>query len=188
MTSRILVSVVAAAGALALSACSPSNQADSDLPPGSEPDVEITEPSGAEHGEECTAKDFKVTGDEGAKPAITIPHDCAAPTKLLTVDLTEGEGAEIAEGSSADMHYLLVTFSEGAEADNSFDRGEPFPLENIGQAAVIDGWNQGLIGMKEGGRRLLVVPSDLGYGDQGSGAIKPGETLVFVVDAVKVTA
>ena len=84
------------------------------------------------------------------------------------------------------VNYVGVSWSTKKEFDASWGRS-PFPVENVGQAGVIAGWNEGLIGMKEGGRRQLIIPPDKAYGDTGQGDIKPGETLVFVVDAVKVT-
>jgi peptidylprolyl isomerase len=135
---------------------------------------------------ECTATDIKVDGKFGEKPTITIPDTCAPPAKLVTKDLSAGSGKTAAEGATVQTNYLLVTWSDKQVLDNSFDRGEPYPLENLGHAQVIDGWNQGMIGIKEGGRRLLIVPPDLGYGQGGNG-VQPNETLVFVVDAVKVS-
>ncbi|WP_199444169.1 FKBP-type peptidyl-prolyl cis-trans isomerase [Umezawaea beigongshangensis] len=133
----------------------------------------------------CTAADFAVEGAFGEKPKITVPK-CAPSSELVSEDLTPGTGAEVVAGSTATVNYQLVTFSDGVEKDGSFDRGQTFDVENVGQAGVIDGWNEGLVGMKEGGRRLLVVPPQKGYGKGGNG-IKPNETLVFVIDAVKVT-
>jgi peptidylprolyl isomerase len=135
----------------------------------------------------CTADDVTVGGAPGSKPTITVPDTCSPPTQLLSKDLVAGTGPEVTPGVTMQTHYLLVTWSDKQELDSSWSRGEPFPLENVGRAQVIDGWNEGLIGMKQGGRRLLVVPPDKGYGQGGNG-IRPGETLVFVVDAVKVTS
>jgi len=135
----------------------------------------------------CTADDITVTGAPGSKPTISVPDTCSPPTQLLSKDLVVGTGPEVTTGVTMQTHYDLVTWSDKRELDSSWSRGEPFPLENVGNAQVIDGWNEGLIGMKEGGRRLLVVPADKGYGQGGNG-IRPGETLVFVVDAVKVTS
>lgn len=190
--------VIAAAAAFALSACSPFNEEPSDQPPGSDTAPTIASaassaPSGAndEHGEhvasdECTAEDFKVEGASGQKPKVTVPKDCAAPTKLLSFDLDKGDGKAIAKGGSAEMHYTLYAFSTGKALESSFDSGQAFPLENIGEAGVIAGWNEGLIGLKEGGRRLLVVPPDKGYGADPSHELAK-ETLVFVVGAVRVS-
>ena len=117
---------------------------------------------------------------------MTIPDTCAPPTKLVEKDLTLGTGKVAKEGATVDTNYLLVTWSDKKVLDNSFDRGQTYPLQNLGHAQVIDGWNQGMIGIKQGGRRLLIIPPDLGYGQGGNG-VQPNETLVFVVDAVKVT-
>ena len=135
----------------------------------------------------CTADDVTVTGAAGRKPTITIPDTCSPPAQLLSKDLVVGTGPEVTEGVTMQTHYDLVTWSNKQELDSSWERGQPFPLENVGRAQVIDGWNEGLLGMRQGGRRLLIVPPDKGYGQGGHG-IKPGETLVFVVDAVQVTS
>jgi peptidylprolyl isomerase len=134
----------------------------------------------------CTTDDITVSGAPGSKPTITVPDTCSPPKQLLSKDLVTGTGPEVTTGVTMQTHYDLVTWSDKQELDSSWSRGEPFPLEDVGRASVIDGWNEGLLGMKEGGRRLLVVPPDKGYGQGGNG-IRPGETLVFVVDAVKVT-
>jgi peptidylprolyl isomerase len=134
----------------------------------------------------CTADDITVQGAFGEKPTVTVPDTCAPPTQLVMKDLSAGTGAAVKEGDTVRTDYLLVTWSDKQVLDTSFGR-EPFPVENVGHAQVIDGWNQGLIGMKQGGRRLLIVPPDLGYGAGGNG-IQPDETLVFVVDAVAVTS
>ncbi|WP_338079739.1 FKBP-type peptidyl-prolyl cis-trans isomerase [Antrihabitans stalactiti] len=133
----------------------------------------------------CTADAITVSGAANARPEITIPDNCAPPSELLIKDITPGTGTEVKAGDDATVQYDLVTWSDKAEKDASWNRGEPFTVENVGKARVIEGWNQGLIGLKEGGRRLLVVPASLGYGKGGNG-IKPNETLVFVIDAVAV--
>lgn len=108
------------------------------------------------------------------------------PSGLKWADLEVGSGAEVTPGSTTDMHYT-GWLTDGEMFDSSIDRGETFPVENVGSAPVIPGWNEGLVGMKEGGRRVLVIPPQLGYGERGfPGAIPPSATLVFVVDAVKV--
>jgi peptidylprolyl isomerase len=134
----------------------------------------------------CTADDVKVDGAFGVKPTITIPSTCSAPTKLLFKDLTPGSGAAAKAGDTLTANYLLETWSDKNIVDNSFDRKETFPVQNLGQAQVIQGWNDGLIGEKKGARRLLIVPPAEGYGAQGQDPVKPNETLVFVVDAVDV--
>ncbi|WP_067538895.1 FKBP-type peptidyl-prolyl cis-trans isomerase [Nocardia crassostreae] len=135
-------------------------------------------------GRECTAEDIKVDGGFGENPKITIPDDCDPPKQLIVKDLVAGSGPGAAAGQQLTMNYSLVTWSDKKKLDSSFDRGKPFPLK-LGAGQVIEGWDQGLIGVQEGARRLLIVPPDLGYGAGGNG-IKPNETLVFVTDAVKV--
>lgn len=132
---------------------------------------------------ECTVDDIDVEGGFGEKPTVTLPDDCTPPTSVVTKDLVEGSGPEAKEGDSVLTDYLLVTWSNKEVLDNSFDRGEPFPVEPLGQAPVIDGWNEGLVGIQKGDRRLIIIPPDKGYGEGGNG-IEPNETLVFVVDGV----
>ena len=115
------------------------------------------------------------------KPEVDFP-DGPPPTELQIVDLVEGDGDEATAGKTALVHYVGVAYSTGEEFDASWNRGEAlaFPL---GGGRVIAGWDQGVVGMKVGGRRRLVIPPHLGYGDRGAGsAIAPGETLIFVVD------
>ncbi|HEX7301505.1 FKBP-type peptidyl-prolyl cis-trans isomerase [Lentzea sp.] len=133
----------------------------------------------------CKIDDFKVTGDFGSAPKVEIPA-CKPTDELLVKDLVQGTGAEVKTGTTATVNYQLTTFSDKKVLDSSFKRGQPFDVENVGQAPVIDGWNEGIVGMKENGRRLLVVPPAKGYGQGGQG-IKANETLVFVIDGVKVT-
>ncbi|XVV01421.1 FKBP-type peptidyl-prolyl cis-trans isomerase [Actinosynnema sp. CA-248983] len=136
-------------------------------------------------GPPCEPAQYQVTGEAGAKPAITVPTGCKPQDGLVVRDLTEGTGPEIKPGSNAEIHYVLATFRDRKTREASWDRGKPLEVDNVGQASVIQGWNEGLIGLKEGGRRLLVVPPEKGY-PNGSGSIAKGETLIFVVDAVKV--
>ncbi|MFC7615989.1 FKBP-type peptidyl-prolyl cis-trans isomerase [Actinokineospora soli] len=135
---------------------------------------------------QCEADDIQVKGDAGSKPEVTLPENCSPPTELLIKDLKGGSGDAAKEGGTVLAHYHLTTWSDRQVLDNSWDRGEPFPVANLGNARVIDGWNEGLVGIKKGARRLLVVPPDKGYGQGGNG-IAPNETLVFVIDAVDVT-
>ena len=111
----------------------------------------------------------------------------AAPVDLAIEDLIVGMGAEATAGKTVDVHYVGVSWSTQKQFDASWDRGSTFSFP-LGQGRVIKGWDQGVAGMKEGGRRRLTIPARLGYGDRGAGAdIKPGETLVFVVDLLKVS-
>ena len=131
----------------------------------------------------------KVSGKLGAEPKITVPSGGEAPTGLLYKDLKVGKGKEAAAGQTVDVQYSGVLFKDGTKFDASWDRGgEPFSFP-LGQGQVIQGWDQGVAGMKKGGRRLLVIPSSLGYGDQGAGGvIGPGDALVFVVDLEDIKA
>ena len=119
------------------------------------------------------------------KPEIDFP-DSPPPSELEITDVSEGEGAEANAGSTVRVHYVGVAHSTGEEFDASYNRGEPLQFR-LGVGQVISGWDQGVTGMKVGGRRKLVIPPHLGYGDRGAGGvIKPGETLIFVVDLVEV--
>ncbi|WP_327147980.1 FKBP-type peptidyl-prolyl cis-trans isomerase [Nocardia sp. NBC_01329] len=135
-------------------------------------------------GRECVADDIEVKGGFGEVPQITIPDDCDPPKQLVVKDLVPGSGPGAASGQQLTMNYALVTWSDRQQLDSSFDRGEPFEL-TLGDGMVIPGWEQGLEGVQQGARRLLIVPPDLGYGAGGNG-VKPNETLVFVTDAVAV--
>ena len=119
------------------------------------------------------------------KPEIEFP-DGPPPNDLEITDLTEGSGGEATAGSTVSVHYVGVAHSTGEEFDASYNRGAPLDFR-LGVGQVIAGWDQGVQGMKVGGRRKLVIPPHLGYGDRGAGgAIKPGETLIFVVDLLDV--
>jgi peptidylprolyl isomerase len=119
------------------------------------------------------------------KPAIGAIEG-APPTELVVEDITVGDGDEAKPGHQVSVHYVGVAHSTGAEFDASYNRGEPFDF-GLGAGQVITGWDRGVAGMRVGGRRKLVIPPDLGYGQRGAGgAIKPGETLIFVVDLLGV--
>ncbi|WP_110182622.1 FKBP-type peptidyl-prolyl cis-trans isomerase [Nocardioides solisilvae] len=119
------------------------------------------------------------------KPEVD-PHMGEAPTDLEVTDLVEGDGAEAAAGHTVSVHYVGVAHSTGEEFDASYNRGTPLQFR-LGIGQVISGWDQGVQGMKVGGRRRLVIPPHLAYGDRGApGAIAPGETLIFVVDLLEV--
>jgi len=132
--------------------------------------------------------DVRVSGDQGRKPEVTVPN-CAAPTALQTRDLIAGTGEAVKAGDTVTVNYTLYGWDGKKLVQSSYDSGQPFPVQSVGNAQVIAGWNQGLIGIRQGARRLLVVPASLGYADQGTpdGSIKPNEALVFVVDVVSVT-
>ena len=119
------------------------------------------------------------------KPEIDFP-DGPPPTDLEVTEVTEGDGKEATAGATVSVHYVGVAHSTGEEFDASYNRGAPLDFR-LGTGQVIAGWDQGVQGMKVGGRRQLVIPPHLGYGDRGAGGvIQPGETLIFVVDLIDV--
>jgi peptidylprolyl isomerase len=139
--------------------------------------------------ESAPAGDVDV-GDVGTdvtkKPKISKPKGDPPPA-LVQEDIVEGKGPAAKAGDMLSMQYVGVSFSTGKQFDASWDRGgEPFQFP-LGGGQVIQGWDQGIVGMKAGGRRLLVIPPAQGYGAQGSPPdILPNETLIFVVDVVKI--
>ena len=122
--------------------------------------------------------------DLSVKPLVTIPPS-SPPTELLIEDLVVGSGSPVGVGDFLIMDYVGVSYSTGLQFDASWDRGSPFPFE-LGAGRVIQGWDQGIVGMSVGGRRSLTIPPELAYGENGSGSgsIGPNETLVFVVDLI----
>lgn len=119
------------------------------------------------------------------KPDIDFPGD-QPPADLVIEDIWVGDGAEATRGSTVRTHYVGVAYSTGEEFDASWNRGAPLDFR-LGVGQVIAGWDQGIAGMRVGGRRKLVIPAHLAYGDRGAGGvIKGGETLIFVVDLVDV--
>jgi peptidylprolyl isomerase len=119
------------------------------------------------------------------KPTVTVP-DGPPPTQLRITDLTVGTGRVAERGSSVTVQYVGVAWSTHQEFDASWDRGHPFTF-SLGSGQVIPGWDQGIEGMRVGGRRELVIPPDLAYGKHGYPPdIGPNETLIFVVDLIAV--
>ena len=114
------------------------------------------------------------------------PPEGDIPFDLILDDLVAGDGAEATAGKKVTVHYVGVSFLTGEEFDASWNRGQPFEFK-LGKGQVIPGWDQGVAGMKVGGRRRLTIPSALAYGARGAGgAIKPHEPLIFVVDLLAV--
>jgi peptidylprolyl isomerase len=123
--------------------------------------------------------------DTSTKPEIPKPTG-SPPRRLVKEDIVKGKGAPAKPGDVLVVNYVGVTFSTGDEFDASWDTGQPYPVQ-LGAGMVIEGWDRGLVGMRKGGRRMLTIPPELGYGAQGNPpAIPPNETLVFVVDAIDV--
>jgi peptidylprolyl isomerase len=120
------------------------------------------------------------------KPEVDVPVGQPPSFQLELDDLSVGDGDEAAAGHVVEVHYVGVSWSTGAQFDASWDRGDTFKF-TLGKGQVIAGWDQGVAGMKVGGRRKITIPPDLAYGQRGAGGvIGPGETLVFVVDLVGV--
>jgi peptidylprolyl isomerase len=124
--------------------------------------------------------------DTGSKPAIPKPTG-SPPTKLVVRDIVQGKGKAAKGGDQLSMQYVGVTFADGKEFDASWDSGSPFQFQ-LGKGMVIKGWDQGLVGIKPGGRRELIIPSKLAYGPTGKPpTIPPNSALVFIVDALSVS-
>jgi peptidylprolyl isomerase len=120
------------------------------------------------------------------KPHVYVPAGEQPPADLVAEDLEVGEGAEATTGSTVEVHYVGVSWRTRKQFDASWDRGDTFSFR-LGGGEVIKGWDEGVAGMKVGGRRRLVLPPSHAYGKRGAGAvIGPDETLVFVVDLLGV--
>ena len=120
-----------------------------------------------------------------SKPSVSIPNELP-PASLVIDDEVVGVGDEAKKGQNVSVHYVGIAWSTGRQFDASWDRDEPFEFR-LGAGQVISGWDEGVAGMKVGGRRKLTIPPQMGYGDYGAGSvIKGGETLVFVVDLLNV--
>ena len=134
-------------------------------------------------GGESTAAES--SGGEKTKPKVTVPKG-APPKKLEIKEIEAGSGAEAKSGDKVTVQYVGVSYKNGKEFDSSWSRNEPFSF-TLGAGEVIPGWDQGVEGMKVGGRRELIIPPSLAYGEAGAPpAIAPNETLVFVIDLLEV--
>ena len=123
--------------------------------------------------------------DLSQKPTVPPPSG-EPPSRLVKEDIVKGKGKRASKGDNVTVQYVGVAYSTGQQFDASWDSGQPFPFE-LGAGMVIAGWDRGVAGMREGGRRMLTIPPDLAYGDAGSPpTIGPNETLIFIVDMVKV--
>jgi peptidylprolyl isomerase len=163
---RLLIFALCMALALAIAGCGSSSDSS-------------TESSGETTGSSSS----DVSTNLKAQPAVTVP-DGEPPKELEKIEVVEGDGAEAKEGDEVTVQYVGVGYDSEEEFDSSWSRGEPstFDLDE-----VIPGWNQGIAGMKVGGRRELIIPASLAYGPEGSPpTIGPNETLIFVVDLLKV--
>ncbi len=118
------------------------------------------------------------------KPEVSLP--ATIPTSLVTTVITEGTGEPAKVGDTVSVHYIGVTSADGTEFDNSYDRGSPITV-TLGTGSVIQGWDQGLVGVKVGERLQLDIPADLAYGATGNGSIGPDTALSFVIDVMSIT-
>jgi len=169
--------VLVAAAGLGLAACSSSTSASTTTTPApttpasTVPIATIAQPSAA--------------GTIGTEPTITIPPG-PAPTQLESKDLIVGTGPSVKAGDKATVQYVGVAYSSGKVFDSSWSRNQAFPFV-LGQGQVIAGWDQGVVGMQVGGRRELIIPPSLAYGAQSPGSgIAANDTLIFIVDLVKI--
>ncbi len=168
---KLILIIAVCAGLVVVAGCGSSD--DSSTGSG-ESTATTTESSSAE-----------ASGGEKTKPKVTVPTG-APPKKLEVKDLEEGSGAEAKSGDKVTVQYVGVNYKNGKEFDSSWSRNEPFPF-TLGAGEVIPGWDQGVEGMKVGGRRELIIPPELAYGETGAPpAIGPNETLVFVIDLLEV--
>jgi peptidylprolyl isomerase len=185
---RARVIAVLSVAALGLGACGDDGGGGADLVPAVPADTPTqTTPaaSASTTGKPFQLSSIKVSKDTSKKPTITKPSG-DPPAKLVQKDIVVGKGAAAADGDNLSMHYLGALF-DGKQFEASWDAGKPFDFE-LGAGNVIPGWDEGIKGMKAGGRRLLVIPPELAYGAQGQGNIPPDATLIFVVDLLKRTA
>jgi FKBP-type peptidyl-prolyl cis-trans isomerase len=179
-----------ATAALGLGACGDDDEKDTDLPaavPATQttPAAPTATTAAAGGTPTAAAKAAGISTDMSSKPKIPKPKG-KEPKKLVVTDIVKGKGDEAKSGDNIVVHYVGVLFSNGEQFDASWDNGQPFPF-TLGQGDVIPGWDQGVEGMRVGGRRLLTIPPDLAYGAQGQGSIPANATLVFAVDLLNVT-
>ncbi len=189
LRSRLSLSVCTVAATALIAGCG-SNESSS-IVPGNESDVSSvphvkgeTTPPAAATPAASTVK-TPTSGPLSIEPKVTPPSG-SAPSKLVVKDLIKGTGSEAKAGESVTVNYVGVLFHGGKEFDASWKRSEPFTF-TLGQGQVIKGWDQGVAGMKVGGRRELIIPAELAYGKNGSPpTIPPNAPLVFVVDLLGV--
>lgn len=184
---RTRVIALLAVATLGIGACGDDEGGDADLVPAIPANAATeTTPSPSTTGKPFSLASIRVSTTKGKKPTITKPSG-DPPAKLVTKDIFAGKGPAAKDGDKLSMQYLGALYDTGKQFEASWDSGQPFEF-TLGQGEVIQGWDQGIVGMKAGGRRLLVIPAELAYGAQGQGDIPPDAPLVFVVDVLKRTA
>jgi peptidylprolyl isomerase len=140
---------------------------------------------GSSSSSESSSTGETTSAAKKTEPKVTVPKG-PAPTKLVVKEIEAGSGEEAKAGDEVTVQYVGVDYKDGEEFDSSWSREEPFTF-TLGEGQVIPGWDQGVAGMKVGGRRELIIPPELAYGKAGSPpAIGPNETLVFVIDLLEV--
>jgi peptidylprolyl isomerase len=184
LARRLLVPLAVAA--LVVAGCGSSKKTESNAnTPAPAPKAACTPKSVSSKSGGAKAPAVANASDTAHKPKIAKPKG-SPPASLVVKDLVVGCGPAIQAGQAASVQYVGISWSNDKQFDASWDRGQPFSFP-LGQGQVIQGWDQGVAGMKAGGRRELVIPPQLGYGAQGSPpTIAPNETLVFVVDLTRI--
>jgi peptidylprolyl isomerase len=184
--SGALVTALVLAGALGLAACSssPSTSGSATTTTGVGPSTTVTAPPGSPLNAigAIPAADRSPAGTAGTAPTVSVPTG-TPPTKLESADLITGTGKAAADGDKLTVQYVLADYASRNVLQSSWT-SQPFTLI-LGQTQLIKGWTDGLVGMKAGGRRELIIPPNLAYGAGGQG-IPPNDTLVFVVDLLKI--
>jgi FKBP-type peptidyl-prolyl cis-trans isomerase len=200
MRARRLATIAISALALGLAACGDdsdggggSNSAIDGDPSTKLPSSLANAANAKDAPKKSTGKKFDaeklqaVSTDVSKKPKIAKPPATDPPEELQIIDVVDGKGAAAKKGDDVEVQYVGVTFSEGKEFDASWGRPDPFAFK-LGEGQVIKGWDEGVKGMKVGGRRQLVIPAEQAYGSAGSPPnIGPDEALVFVIDLKKIT-
>ena len=187
-----LAALIGVAGALGLAACSssPSNPSSASSTSSTNASTSSSSSPSTSSATGCgtiapiPAQDRSPAGTTGTQPTVTVPSG-APPTELQCADLITGTGPAAANGDSVTVQYVLATYSSGKVIQSSWNT-QPFTF-TLGQGQVIPGWDKGVVGMKVGGRRELIIPPSLGYGAPSPGAgIAANDTLVFVIDLLKI--
>jgi peptidylprolyl isomerase len=178
LSSRATTAALLATATLGVAACGEADKTAStttDPAPAAAAPTTTTTAGAAPHA---------ISKDLGTKPEIPKPTG-SPPAKLVVKDIVKGKGKTARSGRNVTVQYVGVSYSTGDQFDASWDHGQPFQFQ-LGAQMVIPGWDRGVAGMKEGGRRELVIPPDLAYGAEGRPGIAPNETLVFVIDLLSV--
>jgi len=170
------------AAALSTSACGSDDKSVTTAPAAPRPTTAAT--PGAKTTTSAGTASLVISKDLKTKPAIPKPTG-TPPTKLVVKDIVKGKGRTAKAGRNVTVQYVGASYSTGEQFEATWDNGRPYQFQ-LGVGLVIPGWDRGVAGMKEGGRRELIIPPDLAYGAEGRPGIAPNETLVFVIDLLSV--